>query len=412
MWGESYDADFMGMPLNNNTDSNENDDEEKEEEFYLCSMCGLEANEPSKITTPSALHTPECPRFIVEETIPTVIAPLESSPSSPSSDPWSSSASERIAKAKKLQQQQEDKDRLEANRQQAEIETKRRIVEDQRLQRLKEEAVAREKKLQADEQEQLRKEWFNLKKKDERLAKEDSIRKKQQARLEREKEARRQKIEQTITEQPLHAFLQEMGIPKPSLGKHDFSSTMPRSRRSVSQQKKSSPRRPPPCHKPFFAEESLSSDNPAVKAAAAAMAERVFQSLDELKKRDAIVKELQQQLTEAMAQVAAGNSSVSAKRTMTSKKQLPPIRRCDKIQATRVHAKKQPSPPPQRFALSNSLRSSSSPGKFGSLRHKFLVRSSQSMSKSTGRHKMQKSRQQKHEKGRRTEQFHFNVPSH
>ena len=136
----------------------------------------------------------------------------------------------------------------------------------------------------------------------------------------------------------------------------------------------------PPRHKPIFIKE-----NPAVKAAAAIMAERVFKSrFDELKKRDSIIEELQQQLQEAMTQVEAAKQASPP----SSKKQLPSVRRRDKIRPRRMKAKNKgsttfggfttqgvvpnrsthpPSPPTQPSPQSRSLR------------HKFLVRSSQTI---------------------------------
>lgn len=155
--------------------------------------------------------------------------------------------------------------------------------------------------------------------------KERLIRLKRKQRLEKEREKRNAKaLERLLSshvygiQQPLHEFLQEHGIQPPSLGKHDMRKTMPRPR---PKQKNSSKARGKGKGKKLQKEVgssievvevveeeevelSIRADSGTalvardVAIAAEAMADRMFKTMDELKKRDLVVLELQQLLQE------------------------------------------------------------------------------------------------------------------
>ena len=219
-------------------------------------------------------------------------------------------ADKRAAEKLKLKQEQEEFKKKEIEFKKKEIEKKNQEIERQRQQRLNNEKIAKEKKLEQDMLELKRLQEKEKQDELERFEKEEEIRKKKQLRYEKEKklkEIKRLKALENKSEQPLHQFLQEMGIAPPSLGKHN--SNDPPVEIARVRRRRAAPGAPK--HNPTFISQQLSPDDSTVKAAAAAMANRVFASLDELKKRDLIVEELQQQLQQAMAQVARSNANTA-----------------------------------------------------------------------------------------------------
>ena len=219
-------------------------------------------------------------------------------------------ADKRAAEKLKLKQEQEESKKKEIEFKKKEIEKKNQEIERQRQKRLNDEKIAKEKKLEQDMLELKRLQEKEKQDELERFEKEEEIRKKQQLRYEKEKklkEIKRLKVLENRSEQPLHQFLQEMGIAPPSLGKHN--SNDPPVEIARVRRRRAAPGAPK--HNPTFISQQLSPDDSTVKAAATAMANRVFASLDELKKRDLIVEELQQQLQQAMAQVARLNANTA-----------------------------------------------------------------------------------------------------
>ena len=262
--------------------------------------------------------------------------------------------------------------------------------------------------------------------------KERILRQKRTQRLEKEREERNTRaLEQLLSshthgiQQPLHEFLQEHGIQPPSLGKYDMRQTTPRPRPKqknsgkgrgkgrgknlqkkisssievvdvVEEEKEEKEEEEEEEEKEEEEEEDSGTTLVArdVATAAEAMADRMFKTMDELKKRDLVVKELQQLLQEYSDNNNDDNDDILLKlvpslRTKqnimkrTNKKRVPPekgttfggfVSRGGGSSASPPSSSSfsfTPSPPSRQPTMSRS--------KSGNLKHNFLKRSSKSV---------------------------------